>query len=275
MTSRLATLDHLVKLRLRADKDPSLDQFYQFALREARPNTEEFEYIDRQVQVGRAGVVAALPKKQQSDWKDLPSSIVIEAFRGATPLSRLYSHINRLSNDWSSDQRARNKAYVFACFSELAYLHLAQHELPRRDRYKIFPSITLRDFIARNIRIDVRVVFPAVGDIEVIEVIETQWFVYVVLKTTRFIVVAVRGTVSLEDWGINLNALKTQAKDGGYHRGFYREAQSVLLALEQAIEQKAERTVPLYFTGHSLGGAVAGTLATMWRSRHFVRGLSP
>ena len=261
MPTRLAILDKLVELRLRADANPNLEILYRSEWIDARLSGDEPEYIDRQVQLRRAAARAT--DDTRTGLVNLPTSVVIEAFRGATPLARLYLHINNSNNDWTSNERTPRKAYIFSCFSELAYLHLAQHELPGHDRYKLFPSFVLREFIRHNIRLDVRSIFSSVGDIPV-EVIETRWFVYLVMKTTRFAVVAVRGTVSLEDWGINLNALRTGAKNGGFHKGFYGEASAVLHRLEKVVEQMAGRSTLLYFTGHSLGGAVAATLARIW-----------
>jgi hypothetical protein len=108
-------------------------------------------------------------------------------------------------------------------------------------------------------------VFRAIGEIEV-EAYETQSFVYLVFKTSQFLVIAVRGTVpsSLPDWRINFNAFKTPGKGGGYHCGFYGEARDSMPELEKLVNKLRGWSVPLYFTGHSLGGAVASILAQIW-----------
>lgn len=54
MPSRLEELNYLVTLRLRAGSNHTLDDPYQIALQETRPNVEEFEYIDREVTLRRA-----------------------------------------------------------------------------------------------------------------------------------------------------------------------------------------------------------------------------
>jgi hypothetical protein len=62
--------------------------------------------------------------------------------------------------------------------------------------------------------------------------------------------------VSLRDWGINLKALRSRGKRHGYHLGFLREAESAV----QPLTERIRPDQPIYFTGHSLGGAVASIL---------------
>jgi hypothetical protein len=270
MQNRMEVLQELIELRLKADANDKLVDLYQLALRDARPTESDMDYIAQQVNMRRAQAnTDAPPPGPRVGPGKLPSSAVIEVFRGATPLARIYPCIHKVGSGWSNDARVVEKAYVMACLSEAAYLHLAVHEVPGRDRYKIFPSTLLRELIRRQWRIEIREVFPSVADIPV-EVIERRSFVYVVYKLYQFVVVAVRGTVPrvLADWGINLNALKTRE---GFHRGFFEEARDVMPKLNEAVNRAAvgERAI-LYFTGHSLGGGVASTLARVWIGGHQV-----
>src|SRR5437867_2469037 len=86
----------------------------------------------------------------------------------------------------------------------LVDLHLSDNELPGRDRYKIFPSFLLRELVQNPPSLDLDVVTSTVGDFRA-AAFNSRNFVYVVFTTSQFVVIAVRGTVSLRDWGINLN----------------------------------------------------------------------
>lgn len=192
----------------------------------------------------------------------ISAQTAIDAFRGVTPLSRIYVCMS-LARDWASNARSLEKAYVLACFSELAYLHLSDNELPGRDRYKIFPSFLLRELVQNPPSLDLDVVTSTVGDFRA-AAFNSRNFVYVVFTTSQFVVIAVRGTVSLRDWGINLNALRSRGKRRGYHLGFLREAESAVGPLTERIEPGKR----VYFTGHSLGGAVASILPYVFPKRY-------
>src|SRR5215831_12271309 len=193
---------------------------------------------------------------------DESQQAAIKAFRGATPLSRIYTCIWN-AGQWTSNIQSPAKAYVLACFSELAYLHLAKNEVPGHDRYKIFPSLLLLELIKRPLFFDLNAITRGVGDFgtAVYESVNGG-FVYVVFTTNQFVVVAVRGTVSLKDWGINLKALRSRGRRHGYHLGFLREAESAVQPLTERIQPNQR----IYFTGHSLGGAVASILPHIFPS---------
>jgi hypothetical protein len=261
-------LHDLIDLRLRADDNPRLNDLYQFALRDVRPSRSDFDYIDQQVSIRRAQMnTGSIPPGSLAGPGSLPSSVVIPEFIRATPLVRTYPCINRVGSGWSNDTRMVEKAYVMACFSEAAYLHLAEHEVPGRNRYKLFPNALLQELIRHQWRINIREVILAVADIPV-EIIVTRRFVYVVYKVNTFVAVAVRGTVPhvRADWAINLNALKTM----GFHRGFFGEAREAMPELSEAVNRVGGEKAILYFTGHSLGGAVASVLARVWAGNHQV-----
>ena len=85
-------------------------------------------------------------------------------------------------------------------------------------------------------------------------------------------VVVFRGTQQIRDWLTNLDATKTpvvsdrgERKDvlGNVHKGFKRAFLSVRDQINEHLDD--ERELPLFVTGHSLGGALA-TLAT-WYER--------
>jgi hypothetical protein len=207
--SRIEELDGLVRLRLKADDDESLIDMYQFALREIRPSADEFDYIDREISSRRAAQLSG-SEAPPSASTYLPAQDVIDTFRRATPMSRLYSCINSLMTKWQDDSQDPIKAYIMACFSELAYLHLTDVELAARDRYKIFePSICQTEIFRRRLRLDLTQIMPSTADIP-IQIIQVGRFVFLVAQVNAFVVIAVRGTVvtSLREWMIDFEALK-------------------------------------------------------------------
>lgn len=103
---------------------------------------------------------------------------------------------------------------------------------------------------------------------------DTQAFVAVRREEdgrTGFVVLCFRGTQQLRDWMTNVNFETQPIQDpkgktgivGNMHKGFHEAYKSV----EDAIADRLEGTegLPLYITGHSLGGALA-VVATWYQS---------
>ena len=80
-----------------------------------------------------------------------------------------------------------------------------------------------------------------------------------------FIVLVFRGTSGFEGWLSNLKAIKTCWPGGGaVHSGFKAD----FLGLWQKIESSLSKIeLPLYFTGHSLGGAFAILAASIFPAK--------
>lgn len=259
MNERLEDLKLLIEVFLKGEKEERCHEVYQALLREVRPTREEFDYIDQQIALKRGNARRTGAKMGPGA---LPQSIVRDTFRNSTPLSRIYFWFHKIDGRWKFDERTPEKAYIMACLSEAAYLHLAQHELDGKDRYQLYPSAVLEEILRNGWRVDVRSLLPSVADIP-IEIVETRRFIYIVYRISQVVVVAVRGTAAAADWLINVKALKSD--NGNFHRGFYEEALNALPLLLSAVgKMHIQEETPLYFTGHSLGGAVAGVLTRTW-----------
>ena len=83
----------------------------------------------------------------------------------------------------------------------------------------------------------------------------------------QYFCMAFRGTDEVKDWRDNLTATKTEFLDLGdvLHEGFYQHFKKIWQELEKIHEKRRkEKTLPLFFTGHSLGGALATIATAQW-----------
>ena len=76
-----------------------------------------------------------------------------------------------------------------------------------------------------------------------------------------YLCMAFRGTDEIADWLDNLNAFCTKELFGEFHRGFWNSLEDVWGGMFDCYQSAYSiKKRPLFFTGHSLGGAMA-TLA--------------
>jgi hypothetical protein len=191
-----------------------------------------------------------------------PTERVIADYRAnANPWSSLRDVIREHSPRWDEDAQAPIKAYIFACISEIVYQQMSKYELPGRSRYKIIPSLALQKLVGDGIELDLRSICALVGDFNV-TVVETRSFLFGAFQMGPFNIIAVRGTTPiLQDLLIDLDDRLIKINGLGFHAGFYNEAK---IALPDLLTSIYNPQLPLYFTGHSLGGAVAGILPMVW-----------
>jgi hypothetical protein len=263
--TRLDELEEAVEARLWADGDEARERLYQAMLGSLRPSAQDMDYINRRVQAERAARDAGQPSPESFPY--VPPHDAIMAFHDRTPMAGLYRCINRAGVNWQTDDHDPIKAYVLACFSELAYLHLTDQELAARDRYKLFePSVARTALRNWSLRLDLVAIMLARADMPIV-IVETKRFVFIVARVQTYIVIAVRGTHGLRDILLDFEALKNHARNGFYHRGFGDEA---MIALPHLLEAAGDKQ-PIYITGHSLGAAVASILTQIWPDQKRVR----
>jgi hypothetical protein len=76
-----------------------------------------------------------------------------------------------------------------------------------------------------------------------------------------YAVLAFRGTSDWKDVQTDITANRTLTADGKIHAGFYQAYASVSDKIKEKLQLREVKDLPLYITGHSLGGALA-TVAT-------------
>ena len=84
-----------------------------------------------------------------------------------------------------------------------------------------------------------------------------------VIEHDDYICLAFRGTDEIKDWFDNLNGFATKQLFGEFHRGFWDATEDVWVDMMDKLEQcMKEKKRPVFFTGHSLGGAMATVAAS-------------
>ena len=163
----------------------------------------------------------------------------------------LYKYINK--SDWKSTKFCKNKAYVCSKFSKLIYSYKPTESNDRTNFYKINDDVLskhlgIKDFNAFISNLDFRLIF----------IFETKDSITIGLSINKAIIIASRGTSYWKDWWNNLNLFKTKVcnlEKLKFHKGFNKIATKTI---DKIYEKIANETVPVYFTGHSLGGALSG-----------------
>ena len=90
---------------------------------------------------------------------------------------------------------------------------------------------------------------------------DTQLFV---AQSPSAILVAFRGTQQIKDWLTNLDSMLLKVPLGEVHRRFYEALQLVWPNIDHTIKTYSDNSQKIWFTGHSLGGALAMLAASMF-----------
>lgn len=163
----------------------------------------------------------------------------------------IYKYINK--SDWKSTEFCENKAYVCSNFSRLIYDYKPTELNDRTKFYEINDDVLskhsgIKDFNEFISNLDFSLIF----------IFETKDSITIGLSINSAIIIASRGTSYWKDWGNNLNSFKTKVcnlEKLKFHKGFNKIATKTI---DKIYEKISNKTVPIYFTGHSLGGALSG-----------------
>ena len=129
-------------------------------------------------------------------------------------------------------------AWRMACLSELAYIRFSQNE----EKKQLEKELT-------KLKSELVKTFNNNG---------TQ--AILVSSDRNFLTLAFRGTESTEfqDFKADINAITTLCESGGkIHSGFNAAFDKVALDIQETLDEADFSDLPLFITGHSLGGALA------------------
>lgn len=182
-------------------------------------------------------------------------------------MENLYEYINK--ENWNNDLFSERKAYVCSEISQLIYDYKPQKVKDRVNIYEI-DQHTLK---CKNQEVQRFVDLLFSRDFRIIFIIETSKVITIGISFGRVIIVASRGTSYWKDWFINLNLLKvnTFIPKLRLHKGFNDIAEISQYTAWSKIFDKSD---PVYFTGHSLGGALSAVLFFKFKNQS-KRGINP
>jgi Lipase (class 3) len=166
-------------------------------------------------------------------------------------------------DNWADDQFSWDKAYIAAVFAALAYEELPQFELKKSKRAKLIPCDSYQAHVSRWETTQRRASVQELDTNTKIEVIVRRQLVITVSSLTKVVFISLRGTtLSFSDFKADLDIRKVRYQSGfgesvRLHRGFF---DAVLECFDEVVERLKGTNVPIYVTGHSLGGAMAAIL---------------
>lgn len=181
-------------------------------------------------------------------------------------LSDLWRRVNAV--DWSKKDFSLDKAYVCSLFSYLAYLRVADFELADANRVNVIPCYAYQNIVRTGQIFDFDG-FLRSGDFGEFFVIIRRYVIIIGIRTPNVIFVSMRGTKYLYDWLVNINSSKYRHDgDGGvssFHRGFFRAIVPCFEPISIELDKYLSKNpIPIYVTGHSLGGAIAAIMHALW-----------
>jgi hypothetical protein len=182
--------------------------------------------------------------------------------------------------DWSSEEFDLRKAYVCCLLAEVTYYRIPTFELKNANRASLIPCRYYQDLIVGGRFIDVEAMLRS-ADLGDFFVVVRRYAIVVGVRTPNAIFVAIRGTMYLHDWLVNLRVTQYRHEalsSACFHKGFYRAVAAIMGPVSEELRKllsRAPKEIPIYVTGHSLGGAIAALMHALWGMRssaEFVEG---
>jgi hypothetical protein len=167
-------------------------------------------------------------------------------------------------DNWNEDTFTWQKAYVASVFAALAYEEIPQFELKKSKRAKVIPCDRYQAHVSRWVAEQRQASVRELNIEAQIEVVIRNRVVIMITRLQQVIFISLRGTTrSFADFKADLDARKVKyslglGESARLHRGFF---DAVLECFDEVVEKvkllNKDDRVPIYVTGHSLGGAMA------------------
>lgn len=179
-------------------------------------------------------------------------------------------HVASTISDWTDHRFTWKKAYVSAVFASTAYEEIPEFELKKSKRAKVIPCERYQALFARLKTTGQRASMDQLDTGIPVEVVVRRNCVITIAKLPNVIFVSFRGTtLSFSDFKADLDARKVKYRYGystrvRLHQGFF---EAVTECIEEINDRVTAMTrdayLPVYVTGHSLGGAMAAIYHAM------------
>lgn len=166
-------------------------------------------------------------------------------------------------NNWNESTFSWQKAYVASAFAAIAYEEVPLFELKKTRRAKVIPCDRYQAHVSRWETEQRRASVALLDTNTPIEVVVRDRVVITITRLQRVIFISLRGTTrSFADVKADFDVRKVKYSLGlgetvRLHRGFF---DAVLECFDEVVDKVASLNsehVPVYVTGHSLGGAMA------------------
>lgn len=168
--------------------------------------------------------------------------------------------------DWKNPQFSLKKSLLCCVLSELVYHHVPGWEVGGQNRMWMVPCLGYRQIVRSGNASSIEPVLDEFGIESLILDDEENNTIAVIARIPRpeVIIVALRGTSGFYDLMLDLKFPLKQASGvsavGKVHKGFNKEAVIRHADMMTRLKVWGDPNVPVYFTGHSLGGAISAIM---------------
>lgn len=182
-----------------------------------------------------------------------------------------YEAIQKTSeiHDWEFGELSWQKAYVASLFAKGAYDYIPEFEFENDNRAQVIPCWDYRENLQEHRSLLRKERSQSYDEYE-IDSFVTDLVVVTISRTTsrNLVFIAIRGTTNSFDVFTDLKAVKVHVPSDKraltkYHRGVFQGVVSCEKAIWERVKRIASevgKPLRVYFTGHSLGGAIASIL---------------
>lgn len=185
--------------------------------------------------------------------------------------------------NWDENSFTWEKAYIAAVFAAMSYEEIPEFELKKSKRAKLIPCERYQYRVSRG---ENRKLTETVRTLELemaIEIVIRRKVIITIAKISEAIFVSFRGTtISFADIKSDVDIRRVRYPIGQsikLHRGFFDAVNECFNeVMEKILFLQNNNSLPIYITGHSLGGAMAAIFYAHLRelgfnySKHYEHG---